>query len=79
MPKIVVRPDGVVHLIYTDELQPLLKQGQAHIRRASHVEPVGNTQWQADMSPVAGPTLGPFETRQQALDAEVQWLEQNIL
>jgi hypothetical protein len=35
--------------------------------------------WWADMYPVGGPVLGPFGTRQLALDEEVKWLrEHNI-
>ncbi len=30
--------------------------------------------WWADLSPSKGPVLGPFDTRQAALDAEVAWL-----
>ena len=48
--------------------------GEASIRRASHVEPEG-TAWVADMSPVNGPKLGPYTRRADALDAERRWLE----
>jgi hypothetical protein len=30
--------------------------------------------WFADLLPSDGPVLGPFDTRQAALDAEVEWL-----
>lgn len=33
--------------------------------------------WWADMLPVYGPVLGPFSTRQEALDAEVVWLSEH--
>jgi len=33
--------------------------------------------WWADMLPVGGPVLGPFDNREQALDAETQWLSDN--
>lgn len=33
--------------------------------------------WWADMAPVGGPVLGPFDGRQQALDEEVAWLRAN--
>lgn len=57
-----------------------MESGDAVISRASHVEPTGNgTQWHADMSPVGGPTLGPFERRCDALAAEVQYLLQNVI
>lgn len=34
-------------------------------------------QWAADMAPSGGPLLGPFDSRQSALAAEVEWLQQN--
>ena len=37
----------------------------------------GSNQWFADMTPVRGPVLGPYETRQNALDAETAWLLEN--
>lgn len=30
--------------------------------------------WWADLLPVGGPVLGPFDKRQEALDAETEWL-----
>mgnify|MGYP004030665599 CR=1 FL=1 len=35
--------------------------------------------WFADMQPVAGPVLGPFDTHAEALQAEVTYLEENNL
>ena len=35
--------------------------------------------WWADMLPMNGPVLGPFDTRSQALVAEVAWLEEHGL
>ena len=35
--------------------------------------------WWADMSPVGGPSLGPYRHRSEALAAEVEWLEDNFL
>lgn len=34
--------------------------------------------WTADLSPVGGPKLGLFQTRTEALQAEFDWLEQNM-
>lgn len=34
----------------------------------------GPDAWWADLLPSNGPVLGPFESRQEALDAEVAWL-----
>jgi len=35
--------------------------------------------WFADMQPVAGPVLGPFDTHAEALQSEVTYLEENNL
>jgi hypothetical protein len=62
-------------MIYYDEIATLLTMGESRIVRASHVEPDAKGYWTADMSPVEGPLLGPFALRQDALDAEVAWLQ----
>jgi hypothetical protein len=64
-------------MIYSDEHAELLAMGKSETRRASHVEPCGS-KWTADMSPVGGPLLGPFDLRQQALDAEVAYLNRQL-
>jgi flagellin-like protein len=76
MIKIIIGKNGVIRFIYSDPLLFLLKEGRATIQRASHVEP-GLNGWQADLSLVGGPKLGPYQLRQEALDAEVQWLLQH--
>ncbi len=77
--KIKVQPDGTVTHIYTEKLD-LGKLGHKTITRASHVEPNDDNEWTADMSlSNNGPILGPFPTRKDALAAEVEWLEKNIL
>ena len=53
--------------------------GPARIGRASHVEPDSQGRWIADLSPVGGPTLGPFDRRSETLETEVYWLEENWL
>ena len=53
--------------------------GAPRITRASHVEPDESGRWLADLAPVGGPVLGPFERRSEALEAEVAWLEANWL
>ena len=58
-----------------DELLDLAMLGPLSIRRASHVEPDDQGRWIADLSPVDGPQLGPFEHRSAALEAEVAWLQ----
>jgi hypothetical protein len=69
-----IRPDGAVRFVYDDALRDLLALGQSSIRRASHVEPSRDGRWTADLGPMQGPVLGPFETRAAALDAERAWL-----
>ena len=69
-----IRPDGVVWILYDDAWRGLLALGPPTLRRASHVEPTPDGQWTADLGPMQGPVLGPFETRGAALDAERAWL-----
>jgi hypothetical protein len=71
--------------IYDDRLTPLFDNlGAAAVERASHVEPftagtAGAVSWTADMGPVNGPSLGPFPTREEALQAETRYLLANII
>ena len=73
-----IDPGGGVRCLY-GELIDLHALGPATIRRASRVEPDAEGKWWAELSPVGGPTLGPFEQRSQALDAERRWLEEHWL
>jgi hypothetical protein len=68
---------GNLRFIYNDNLAGLLTLGVSAVARASHVEPHSAGGWTADMSPVDGPVLGPFALRQEALNAEVAWLQAN--
>ena len=76
---IVLDEDGTIRFIHDDDLALLLACGAASIARASHVEPNEQAQWEADLEPVGGPTLGPFPTRRAALQAEVAWLNEHVL
>ena len=76
--ELVVSPEGVVRCLY-EETFPIATLGGLHITRASHVEPDSTGQWYADLAPVGGPRLGPFERRSQALTAEREWLNQHQL
>ena len=82
---ITIKPDGTIQFIHDDRLRGLLHLGAASIRRASAVEPgdPANGQnllmWYSDLAVSQGPVLGPFETRQTALDAEVDWINTHIL
>lgn len=78
--RIKIRPDGTMQFIHSDRLTTAVKErfGSVAISRASHVEPTEDGRWTADMGPSGGPVLGPFDTRQDALDAEVDWLRENL-
>ena len=76
--QLVIEPDGSLHTIYGEQID-LHALGRPAISRASHVEPDPHGRWFADLSPVAGPKLGPFDRRSQALAAEISWLESNWL
>ncbi len=75
---LVISSNGQVRGIY-DEAIALDALGTPRITRASHVEPDDEGRWLADMAPVGGPVLGPYERRSDALDAEVTWLDANWL
>ena len=76
--QLVITPSGAVRSIYSEEID-LHALGSPSISRASHVEPDRHGRWLADLSPVGGPRLGPFDSRSQALAAESEWLETNWL
>src|SRR5262245_10451627 len=76
--ELVIGPSGQVSCLY-DEVVDLTVLGPLLIRRASYVEPDSEGRWRADLTPVAGPKLGPFGRRSEALEAERQWLEAHWL
>jgi hypothetical protein len=76
--QLVIERDGKARGIYGEEID-FAALGPALITRASHVEPDDQGRWLADLSPVRGPVLGPFERRSEALEAEVNWLEEHWL
>lgn len=76
--ELIIDGVGRVKCVY-DEAIDLSALGQLQITRASHVEPDESGTWWADMSPVGGPKLGPFEKRSDALGAEGQWLLAHVL
>ena len=76
--QLLVLPTGEIRCLY-DEVIDLAALGQQAISRASHVEPDLDGQWWADLSPVDGPCLGPYDRRTEALGAEYSWLRANWL
>lgn len=75
---LVISPGGEVRCIYGETID-LHVLGHLFIQRASHVEPTLDGRWVVDLSPIAGPVLGPFPHRTQALAAELSWLERHWL
>lgn len=76
--QILVSCSGIVRCVY-GEAFPLRSLGKISISRGSHVEPTEDGRWTADLSPVDGPLLGPFDSRASALSAEYDWLQRNWL
>jgi hypothetical protein len=74
---IEILPSGNIRFIYNDNLRGLMDAGKSTVARASEVEPNEEGQWTADLSRVGGPLLGPFRLREEALSAEIAWLEAN--
>jgi hypothetical protein len=76
--ELIVHTDGRIACVYSEEFD-LASLGTLAIRRASHVEPNAHGQWLADLAPVGGPRLGPFDHRSCALAAEQAWLAEHWL
>ena len=73
----IVIHEGEIRFIHQDDLAEVFQAGKTTTRRASHVEPVKGG-WNADLRPVNGPVLGPFNRRDTALQAEDSWLRQHL-
>ena len=76
--ELIINPSGGVKCLY-DEAIDLVALGKLDIKRASHVEPDSSGGWWSDLSPVGGPSCGPFGKRSDALEAEKVWLEEHVL
>ena len=76
--QLLIEPGDAVRCIYGEQID-LTQLGRPKIHRGSHVEPSDAGRWTADLSPVDGPVLGPFDCRSQALAAEVRWLKEHWL
>lgn len=67
--------------IYSDDLRPFIEaisNGPPTIVRVSDVESDANGNWNADMSRVNCPTLGPFIRRDEAIETEVGYIDANF-
>ncbi len=76
--ELVIAPGGTARCVYNEAID-LHALGQPHITRASHVEPDALGRWLADLKPVGGPVLGPYDNRSDALAAEHAWLTDHWL
>ncbi|PQO46063.1 hypothetical protein [Blastopirellula marina] len=76
--QLIIQPNGTIRCLYGETLD-LHSLGKLSIARGSHVEPNEAGQWFADLAPVGGPKLGPFNHRSAALTAEVAWLQKHWL
>lgn len=75
---------GRVHMIYNDDLVPRIRENlgaqEVVVKRASHVECHEDASgWYADLRPVNGPVLDGFTRRDDALRAEVEYLNANVI
>jgi len=79
--KIKINTDGTACLLYMEDI-PIEELGKVDsIKRLFHVEPTQDNRWTATvgMDTPECVVLGPFEKRSDALAAEVEWIEENIL
>jgi hypothetical protein len=75
---LLIARDGTIRAVYAEDID-LGVLGSLIITRASHVEPNDQGRWLADLTPVSGPVLGPFDRRSEALQVEQTWLEAHWL
>ena len=76
--EIIVEPAGTARCLYAEDID-LTCLGEVDVVRASFVEPDHEGKWWADLLPVGGPKLGPFDRRSDALAAETDWLRAHWL
>ena len=77
MMTIIIDSAGQMHCLYTEAID-LRAMGTLCVARASQIEPDEQGHWWADLSLVAGPILGPFGLRSEALAAEREWLDTHL-
>lgn len=74
----MIDKEGTTKQIYNDDFVILALKVE-RIKRASSVELLHerSQQWKADMFLSGGPVLGPYRRRDEAIKAEIDWLERN--
>jgi hypothetical protein len=78
MMNLLIDQHGQIRCVYAEAID-LHALGQPNVVRASNVEPDTDGKWWADLAPIEGPRMGPFERRCHALACELSWLEQHWL
>lgn len=78
--ELLIDKQGRIVFIHDDDLALALAElGVPVTKRASHVEPDPDHpgKWLADMTPSTGikVVLGPFNTRREALQSEIEYLQ----
>ena len=78
--KIKISNNADISFLYNEKLNKLQEIGKTIIKRASNVEPNSSNQWIVDLNPLGiNKKLGPYITRQEALNAEKHIIESNYL
>lgn len=79
--KIKINPDGTINILYTEDICMEELGKVDSIKRLFHVEPTQDNKWIAAANTGTSECviLGPFDKRSEALDAEVAWIEDNVL
>jgi hypothetical protein len=77
---------GTATSLYDDKVSGKLLEalgGRAQIKRASHVEAplehLEKIEFVVDLKPSGGPVLKGFGSYQEAVQAEVDWINENVL
>lgn len=75
--KLWVAEDGTVTFVYDDDVAAALDElGLMYTERAGHVEPTADNRWTVRL--VGGPSVGPFDTRREALAVEAEMVNDGL-
>jgi len=73
----------ITRVSHVDPSEELSKHAVAWLKQHRGIELLpgdkAGVDWWADLLPSSGGVLGPFHARQEALNAEVAWINQNLL
>lgn len=79
--KIKINTNGTLNLVYTEDICVEELGKIDSIKRLFHVEPTQDNKWTAKVNIGTSEcvVLGPYDKRSEALEAEVAWIEDNVL